>query len=184
MTYAPRLNILFSIAVASQHSTVSAISSANTPAYYNSSASELVQVPQDISVCIGSPQFQPNLLRIKAQTSVNCITLNRDPNDASKAISVTVDSFDAQSAVLARTLLETHFKQQRKLLNEASKLDGIKNSLYLTQGELASGMQIEVFIQSKLIGLVIGVKGARIKKIQEESGVTAINVDSQARDDG
>jgi transcription antitermination factor NusA-like protein len=39
---------------------------------------------------------------------------------------------------------------------------------------------IEFHVNPDLIGVIVGKKGARIKKIEEESGVSKINIDGRS----
>lgn len=56
----------------------------------------------------------------------------------------------------------------------------MQENLFEVQGEVASGQRIELFVPVDLIGLIIGKKGARIQEVEQESGVTEINIDGDS----
>jgi KH domain len=48
------------------------------------------------------------------------------------------------------------------------------------QGEMASGMIVDFNIDPDLVGIAIGKKGARIKQVEKDSGVSSVNVDGKS----
>lgn len=148
------------------------------PPYARPSVAELVQVPAELAAFAADPKFQQILLRVKEQTLINFISLNRLADDFVE--SVAIDAPSREAAQLARNLIETHLKLQLKVKAAESRLLRVQTDLFSTQGEIASGQMVEFMIPSDLIGLVIGKKGARIKQIESDTGVTSINV----RDNG
>lgn len=140
--------------------------------------SELVQVPTELAEFAAQPQFQQILLRVKEQTMINFISLNRVSENCVE--SVAIDAPNRESAQLARSLIETHFKMQAKIRQAESRLQKVQSDLFSAQGDIASGMMIEFSIPPELIGLVIGKKGSRIKQIEAETGVTSINVNGDS----
>jgi hypothetical protein len=45
---------------------------------------------------------------------------------------------------------------------------------------MASGMIVDFTIDPDLVGIAIGKKGARIKQVEKDSGVTSVNVDGKS----
>jgi transcription antitermination factor NusA-like protein len=45
---------------------------------------------------------------------------------------------------------------------------------------MASGMIVHFTINPDLVGIAIGKKGARIKQVEKDSGVTSVNVDGKS----
>jgi len=140
--------------------------------------SEIVQVPSDLATFAADPQFHQTLLKIKEQSDIICINVNRKHGDPSIAESITIESRNnPKAAMLARQLLETHFMQQLKYQAAQSKLQNVQTNLFMAQGEIASGMSIEFTIPKCLIGVAVGKKGVRINKVKEATNVIAINFD-------
>lgn len=137
---------------------------------------ELVQVPPELAAFASDPQFQQILLRVKEQTMINYISLNRSLAAPDSVESIMIDAPSRESAQLARGLIETHFKLQAKLKHAETRLQKVQTDLFSAQGEIASGMMIEFTIDPELVGLALGKKGARIKQIEQETKVTSINV--------
>lgn len=135
---------------------------------------ELVLVPPELAAFASDPQFQQILLKVKEQTMINFISLNRTSTDSVESIAI--DAPSRESAQLARGLIETHFKLQSKLKAAETRLQKVQTDLFSAQGEIASGMMIEFTIDPELVGLALGKKGARIKQIEAETKVTSINV--------
>jgi hypothetical protein len=135
---------------------------------------ELVQVPPELAAFATDPQFQQILLKVKEQTLINYVSLNRTSNN--EVESIQIDAPSRESAQLARGLIETHFKLHSKLRNAEMRLQKVQTDLFSAQGEIASGMMIEFTIDPELVGLALGKKGARIKQIEQETKVHAINV--------
>jgi hypothetical protein len=111
---------------------------------------------------------------VKEQSNINTINVNQVD---SIATSIFIDAPTAESALIARQLIEIHFKQQLKLIVAEEKLHRTENDLFLAQGEMASGHMVEFTINQSLIGIIIGKKGVRIKQIESESGVKNIFVE-------
>lgn len=137
---------------------------------------ELVQVPPELASFASDPQFQQILLKVKEQTMINFISLNRSPTAPDCVESISIDAPSRESAQLARGLIETHFKLQAKLKHAETRLQKVQTDLFSAQGEIASGMMIEFSIDPELVGLALGKKGARIKQIEHDTKVTSINV--------
>lgn len=142
------------------------------------SVTELVPIPIELAGFAAEPKFQQILLRVKEQTAINSISLNKVNED--QVESVVIDAPSKQSAILARNLIETHLKLQMKVKAAENRLQRVQTDLYSTQGEIASGQMVEFNVPPELLGLVIGKKGARIKQVEQETGVASINV----RDNG
>ncbi len=102
---------------------------------------------------VADPKFQQVLLKVKEQSAINTITVNRENGVAS---SIFIDAPSTESAITARQLIEIHFKQQLKLAAAEEKLQKVENDLFLAQGEMASGHLVEFFIDPALIGVIIG----------------------------
>ncbi len=109
---------------------------------------------------------------------INFISLNRISENSVE--SVAIDAPTKESAQLARNLIQTHFNLQQKLIQAESRLQKVQTDLFSAQGEIASGMMVEFSIPSDLVGLIIGKKGCRIKQIEQDTGVTAINVNGES----
>lgn len=138
------------------------------------SVSERVQVPPELSSFASEPKFQQILLRVKEQTNVNFIAVNRVADNVVE--SVAIDAASKESAELAKNLIETHLKLQMKIKAAENRLQKVQTDLFSTQGEIAAGHVVECSVNPELIGLAIGKKGARIKQIETETGVSSINV--------
>lgn len=148
------------------------------PNFPRPSVTEIVLIPGELAAFAADPKFQQILLRVKEQTYVNFIVVNRLSDEFVE--SVTIDAPSREAAQLARNLVETHLKLQLKVKAAETRLLRVQTDLFSTQGEIASGQMVEFIVPSELIGLIIGKKGARIKQIESETGVTSINV----RDNG
>ena len=136
----------------------------------------MVQVPESLATFVADPKFQTTLLKVKEQSCINTITVNRTGNIAE---SIFINASTTEAALTARKLIEIHFKQQLKLITAEQKLLKVENDLFLAQGEMASGHMVEFSIDPSLIGLIIGKKGARIKQVKDESGVTTVNISDE-----
>mmetsp|Transcript_4701 Transcript_4701/g.6442 ORF Transcript_4701/g.6442 Transcript_4701/m.6442 type:complete len:690 (-) Transcript_4701:441-2510(-) len=148
----------------------------NVPAqsYSRMTVSELVAVPPELASFAADPKFQQILLKVKEQTAINFISLNRISDNCVE--SVAIDAPSRESASLARSLIETHFKLQTKLKAAESRLQKVQTDLFSAQGEIASGMMVEFTVSADLLGVIIGKKGSRIRQIEQETGVSSINV--------
>lgn len=135
--------------------------------------SEVVMVPENLGLFVADPKFQTILLKVKEQSNINTVAVNRLDNVAT---SIFIDAPNVESALMARQLIEIHFKQHLKLLAAEEKLKRVENDLFLAQGEMASGHMVEFTVDPSLIGVIIGKKGVRIKQVEQDSGVTNIFV--------
>lgn len=135
---------------------------------------ELVQVPEELAAFAAEAQFQQILLRVKDQSGATFISVNRI-SDASVE-SITVEAPSRESAQLARSLIETHLKQQMRIKAAETRLHKVQNDLFSTQGEISSGHVTQFSVRADLVGLAIGKKGARIRSIEADTGVSSINV--------
>ena len=81
-----------------------------------------------------------------------------------------------ENGTQARQLLILKFKHQNKLQASEERLKRTQNDLFSTQGSIASGHVVEFNISQEVVGLIIGKKGARIRQVEEESGVQSIRV--------
>jgi hypothetical protein len=145
------------------------------------SVTEVVPVHVDLATFAAEPKFQQILLKVKEQSAVNVISLNRVAEDVVESIVIEAPTKDA--ALLARNLIETHLKLQMKIKAAENRLQRVQTDLFSTQGEIAAGQMIEFSIQPELIGLAIGKKGSRIKQIETETGVSSINVSDNGKSD-
>lgn len=139
---------------------------------------EKVEIPDDMKEFALNPPFMQILLRVKEQTKVNCITMNKS-EDGQDVESVSIEAPSPDSAQLARTLIETHFKSQRKIKSAEERLYKYQSDLFAAQGDIASGITVDFNVDKELIGLIIGKKGARIKQIETETGLSSIQVNSE-----
>jgi transcription antitermination factor NusA-like protein len=135
-------------------------------------------VPGELAPFVADPQFLQILLKVKEQSKINFITVNKTSDKA--ADSIMIDAPSAESALLARKLIEIHFKQQLKIMAAENRLHKVQVDLFSAQGEMASGMIVDFRIPVDLVGLTIGKKGARIKQIEKDSGVSSISVDGDS----
>jgi hypothetical protein len=140
--------------------------------------SEIVQVPKELATFAGDPQFQQILLKVKEQSKINFISVKRIADRSAE--SIIIDAPSSDSALLARKLVEIHFRQQLKIMAAESRLQKVQTDLFSAQGDMASGMIVDFRILPELVGLSIGKKGARIKQIEKSSGVSSINVDGDS----
>lgn len=122
---------------------------------------------------MADPKFQPILFKVKEQSGINTISINRVGTIAS---SILINAPSNESALIARQLIEIHFKQQLKLFSSQERLHKIENDLFQAQGDMASGHLVEFKIDPNLIGVIIGKKGTRIRQIESETGVQNISV--------
>lgn len=60
-----------------------------------------------------------------------------------------------------------------------SRLQRVQTDLFSAQGEMASGMIDDFTINPDLVGIAIGKKGARIKQVEKDTGVSSVNVDGK-----
>ena len=81
--------------------------------------SEVVSVPDNLGTFVADPKFQTILLKVKEQSNINTVVVNRLNNTAT---SIFIDAPNIESALMARQLIEIHFKQQLKLLAAEEKL--------------------------------------------------------------
>lgn len=151
----------------------------STSMFPRPSVSDIVHIPQELSAFAADPKFQQILLRVKEQTLVNFISLNRVSDNGVE--SVTIDASTKEAAQLAKNLIETHLKLQIKVKAAESRLQKVQTDLFSTQGEIAAGQMVEFTIRPDLIGLAIGKKGSRIKQIETETGVSSINVSDNGK---
>lgn len=147
--------------------------------FHRPSVSETVQIPPELSSFAADPKFQQILLRVKEQTLINFISLNRLSDDSVE--SVAIDSSTKEAAQLAKNLIETHLKLQLKVKAAETRLQRVQTDLFSTQGEIAAGQMVDFTIGADLIGLAIGKKGSRIKQIETETGVSSINVNDNGK---
>ena len=66
--------------------------------------SEIVQVPSELATFAADPQFQTILLKVKEQSKINFITVNRNAERTS-AESIMIDAPSNESALLARKVV-------------------------------------------------------------------------------
>jgi len=158
--------------------------------------SEVIQIPDELlswangpflhkvllKVCQYFPQYswtfsiRYNILQVKEQSGAHRITPQH--NDDGYII-VLIDSATREKAVIARQLLDIHFKQQMKLSRAEKMYEQTQRTLSEVQGEMASGTRLEFNVPVDLLGLIIGKKGVRVQQIQRETNVTTINIDGE-----
>jgi hypothetical protein len=143
------------------------------------SVTEVIPVHVDLAAFASEPKFQQILLKVKEQSSVNFISLNRIADDLVE--SIVIDSPTRDAALLAKNLIETHLKLQMKIKAAENRLHRVQTDLFSTQGEIAAGQMIEFMISPDLIGLAIGKKGSRIKQIEMDTNVSSINVSDNGK---
>ena len=140
----------------------------------SNNASEVVQVPFELSDFAADSQFNEILLNVKKQTNINHIERQMDNNSICTGIIISSSSND--SALNARKLVETHFKNRIKMQSMEARLAKTQGELFSAQGEMASGMMIDFTIPLDMVGLIIGKGGERIRNIQADTNVKSINV--------
>ena len=113
--------------------------------------SEIVQVPSELASFAADPQFQQILLKVKEQSKINFITVNRN-TERTAAESIMIDAPTSESALLARKLVEIHFKQHLKIQAAETRLQRVQTDLFSVQGEMASGMIVDFTIDPDLVG--------------------------------
>ena len=113
--------------------------------------SEIVQVPSELASFAADPQFQQILLKVKEQSKINYITVNRN-SERTAAESIMIDAPTSESALLARKLVEIHFKQHLKIQAAETRLQRVQTDLFSVQGEMASGMIVDFTIDPDLVG--------------------------------
>ena len=145
------------------------------PPIARSAISEVVQVPPELTSFASEPQFQQILLKVKEQSNINTISIDR--NNSDRSVKIIIDSPTSESALLARKLIEIHFKQQLRVREAEARLQKVQMDLFTAQGEMASGLMVEFTVNKDLLGLIIGKKGAHIKMVEKQCGCTGINVD-------
>lgn len=137
---------------------------------------EVIAVSAELTSQVLAPTFQSTLLSIKNQSGVNFISLVKPDPGSDRGASIQVDSPSPEAAMLARQLLDLKFKHLMKLQSSEEKLKKLEEDLYMTQGNIAAGQMVEFEVPQEVIGLIIGKKGARIRQVEEETGVTSIKV--------
>lgn len=138
------------------------------------SFTEIIPIPEELAVVATEAKFIEILQRVKEQSMVTSLRLNRIAEDFAESVSIEASTKDR--ALLGRSLVDTHIKQQLRVKAAESRLHKVQTDLSSTQGEIASGHMVEFIIKPELIGLSIGKKGARIRQIEAETGVGLINV--------
>ena len=113
---------------------------------------------------------------MKEQSGAHRITPQHNDDGS---IIVLIDSATREKAVIARQLLDIHFKQQMKLSRAEKMYEQTQRTLSEVQGEMASGTRLEFNVPVDLLGLIIGKKGVRVQQIQRETNVTTINIDGE-----
>lgn len=138
----------------------------------------MVQVPQELGNFVSDPHFHQVLLRVKEQSNINTISVHRNADKT--AASILIDAPSQEGAMLARKLIEMHFKQQLKIIAAESRLQKVQMDLFSAQGEMASGLRMEFTVKPHLLGIIIGKGGARIKAVEKSAGVE-VNVDDSGK---
>ena len=135
--------------------------------------SERAESPEEFA---SRPQFQQIFVKSEATDEYQLHRLEEGHGDP-ECVSITINAPTAETGNNARRLVETHFKNQLKIMSAEAKLAKTQTELFSAQGEVASGMMVDFFVPIPVIGLVIGKGGARIKEIEKGTGVSSINVD-------
>ena len=146
----------------------------------SSLVSEVIVVPDELREWVVGSKVQTMFLKVKEASSIDYITsqINKDGDDATASILIHAPS--AESAKIARMLVEINFKEQIKYQNEMKCLHQMQESLLEVQGEVASGQRIEFTVSPEVVGLMIGKKGARVRSVEEETGVNSIDIDGDS----
>ena len=139
----------------------------------SSSIQEIIDVPPDLASFAGNPQFFSILLKVKEQSGVISISVRRDLDDNTKGKAVEISAASGDNALIARKLVETHFKNQLKLNQKSQNLMKVHEEVGRQQEGMASGTVAEFVIHVDLVGLAIGKQGKRIKEIEAETGCKA-----------
>ena len=105
------------------------------------------------------PKFQQITFKIRQQTSIDSILFD------SSLQAVVIKAPDVDSASIARKLVETNLRNQMRLQSIEIKLQETQNELFNKQGEIASGMTMEVLVKKELVGFVIGKSGAHVNEV-------------------
>ena len=121
------------------------------PVQPRSTVSEIVQVPTELASFASDPQFQQILLKVKEQSKINYIAVNRN-TERTAAETILIDAPTSESAMLARKLVEIHFKQHLKIQAAETRLQRVQTDLFSVQGEMASGMIVDFTIDPDLVG--------------------------------
>lgn len=138
---------------------------------------ESVQVPPELGAIVGDPQFLQVLLRVKDQTGIDTI---RPERTGTIATAILIDAPSAEAALLARKVIECHFHGHATTMAAEERRLKVQTNYYSTQGEVASGHVVELTVNPELVGIVIGKKGANIKKVESESGVSKVTVEGDS----
>jgi hypothetical protein len=85
----------------------------STPAPASETYTDIIEVPTKLGAFIGDPSFQQALVRVKDQSNISRIIVERDTHRLARRLYV--ESTSVERAMLARKLLEIHFKEQMKL---------------------------------------------------------------------
>lgn len=81
---------------------------------------------------------------------------------------------------VAAGILQLRLSHQEELQKVTRRAELASADLRAAEEELSSGMRVEFSVPYELLGLVIGKQGANLKKVQDASGVTRINVADDA----
>ena len=145
------------------------------------SVAEVISVPAALHGYVLDPKFSAVLLKIKEQSGVNFLSVAR-PTASDPDVGINVDAQTPESGLFAKQLLELKFKHQMKIAQSETKLRKTQDDVFSTQGSLASGHIVEFDVPREVIGLIIGKKGARVRQVEEDTGVQNIRVSDNERD--
>ena len=95
---------------------------------------EVVNVPGNLSDFASDPKFGQILLKVKVQTSINFVDLQRN-TETNKVLAIVINAPTSETAGNARRLVETHFKNQIKIMSAEAKLAKTDGTLS-AQGEV------------------------------------------------
>lgn len=86
---------------------------------------------------------------------------------------------DEDSAQRAIALLNFHVSHQMELADIRARNEALESDFEAARAEFREGKRVEFEIPHDMVGVVIGKKGANVNRVQEETGVDRIIVDSE-----
>ena len=90
-----------------------------------------------------------------------------------------IKASNPQSIRLAKTLILNKIEQEAEIVHMISQQSSEQQRLNNAHKAISDGLRVEFQIDTELIGLVIGPKGANIKRAKEETGVLKVVIDAE-----
>lgn len=114
------------------------------------------------------PGFSRILMNVKERCGLTQISLHPSENV------IAIDAIEEKSLQLAKLLLESHFRNQYKLMQVRERLLETQQNFYHVQGEVASRCYQEVKVNPNLLGYIIGKGGKNIHNLEQKFSVSVL----------